>query len=214
MDESYRDENRKIMTQTPCNCIATISFHISNCTMSPDRSAAASDASSNTCTIRTRRIHPSGSSSARDGISWECSNLLHFEDISRELDEEEEMEIDQLQNSSSSLPLPPRAVESDGTLSRISSVDTFRSRVIEKHTSSGSLSRVTSLSANASNGSSSLRSYLSFSSGPDAAAGPARRLGTVTTSNANFNSQANNNDQQRQRNAAASSAGRSMLGRN
>lgn len=192
-------------------------FHIPNCTMSSDRSAAAAaaaDASSITRTTRTGRIRPSGSSSTRDGISWECSNLLHFDDICRELDEEEEMDVDQLHDSSSSsLALRPRAVASDGTLTRISSVDTFRSRVIEKHTSSGSLSRVTSLSTNASNGS-SLRSYLSFSSGPDAAAGPARRLGNVTTSNANFDSRANNNDQQRQRNAAASSAGRSMLGRN
>ena len=165
---------------------------------------------------RTGRIRPSGSSS-KDGISWECSNLLHFADICRELAEEEEMDgIEELHHSSSSsLSLPPRAIASDGTLSvsRISSAETFRNRVIEKHTSSGSLSRVTSLSANASNGS-SLRSYLSFSSGPDAAAGPARSLAAGTTSNANFDSQANNNDQQRQRNAAASSAGRSMLGRN
>ena len=165
-------------------------------------------------TRTTERIRPSGSSS-RDGISWECSNLLHFYDICRELDEEEEMDgIEELHHSStSSLSLPPRTVASDGALSRISSVDTFRSRVIEKHTSSGSVSRVTSLSTNASNGS-SLRSYLSFSSGPDAAAGPALRSAAGTTSNAHFDSHANNNQQQRQRNAAASSAGRSMLGRN
>ena len=165
---------------------------------------------------RTGRIRPSGSSS-KDGISWECSNLLHFDDICRELAEEEEMNgIEELHHSSSSsLSLPPRAIASDGTLSRISSVETFRNRVIEKHTSSGSLTRVTSLPTNANNGS-SLRSYLSFASGPDAAAGPGptRRLATGTTSNADFDSQANNNNQQRQRNAAASSAGRSMLGRN
>ena len=119
-------------------------------------------------------------------------------------------------HASSPLSLPPRAIASDGTLSRISSVDTFRSRVIEKHTSSGSLTRVTSLPTNATNGS-SLRSYLSFACGPDAAAGPGptRRLATGTTTNDDFDSQDNNNNnQQRQRNAAASSAGRSMLGRN
>ena len=193
----------------------TSPLDISICTMSSADPRAAG-ASSTTRTRRTGRIRPSGSSS-KDGISWECSNLLHFDDICRELDEEEEMDgIEELHNSSSSsLALPPRAFASDGTLSRVSSVDTFRSRVIEKHTSSGSLTRVTSMSTNASNGS-SLRSYLSFSSGPDAAAGPGptRRLAAGTTSNANFDSQANNNNQQRQRNAAASSAGRSMLGRN
>ena len=202
-----------------------------------------------TTTIRgqgTGRIR--SSSTSKDGISWECGNLLHFEDINNEVEDDDssvssdDSSVDgdsgkdnnaKKRSTTTTSRRRTRAVNNDLanafssglTMRRTSSVESFQQKIIEKHTSSGSLSRVSSL--HASNGSggrgSSLRSYLSFSSsGFDAAGGVAPRTATGTSSagagsNANFEHQRGNNgigsSSQSRRNASATSAGRALLDR-
>ena len=203
-----------------------------------------------TTTIRgqgTARIR--SSSTSKDGISWECGNLLHFEDINNEVEDDDssvssdDSSVDgdndnkakkhTTTTSSSSSRRRTRAVNNDLanafssglTMRRTSSVESFQQKIIEKHTSSGSLSRVSSLHASSGSGGrgSSLRSYLSFSSsGFDAAGGVAPRTATGTSSagagsNTNFEHQRGNNgigsSSQSRRNASATSAGRALLDR-
>ena len=191
----------------------------------------------------TARIR--SSTTSKDGISWECSNLLHFEDISKEVEDDGDSSVSSdddndndnapknRNNASASTRRRTHAVNNDLanafsnglTMRRTSSVETFQQKIIEKHTSSGSLTRVSSLhasSSNGNNGGSSLRSYLSFGRGPDAAGGVALRTATGTTSrtgagsNANFEHQRGNgigSSSQSRRNANASSAGRALLDR-
>ena len=190
----------------------------------------------------TARIR--SSTTSKDGISWECSNLLHFEDISNDIEDDDSSSVSSdddndndnapknRNSASASARRRTHAVNNDLanafsnglTMRRTSSVKSFQQKIIHKHTSSGSLTRVTSLHASSGNGNggSSSRSYLSFGSGPDAAGGVALRTATDTTSgtgagsNANFEYQRGNDigsSSQSRRNANASSAGRALLDR-
>lgn len=188
----------------------------------------------------TSRIR--SSTSVKEGISWECSNLLHFEDINNEVqdddssddsgDESSDDDCNGSDNDKGQKTTKKHsksrktsvnddlmtAFSSGLTIRRNSLVESFHQNVVKKHISAGSLSRVSSsCDATASgNNSSSLRSYLSFSSGPDAAAGyaSAHRTSTGSTGaglNANFDFEVTVSSQGR--NANASSAGRALLDR-
>ena len=200
------------------------------------------DADDGTSRHGTARIR--SSTTSKDGISWECSNLLHFEDISNDIEDDDSSSVSSdddndndnapknRNSASASARRRTHAVNNDLanafsnglTMRRTSSVKSFQQKIIHKHTSSGSLTRVTSLHASSGNGNggSSSRSYLSFGSGPDAAGGVALRTATDTTSgtgagsNANFEYQRGNDigsSSQSRRNANASSAGRALLDR-
>lgn len=191
------------------------------------------------------------SSTSKDGISWECGNLLHFEDINNAVEDDDDSsvssddswnDVDNDNDNDNAPKNPNSASTSTGsrrthavnndlanafstglTMRRTSSVESFQQKIIQKHTSSGSLTRVSSLHASSGNGNggSSLRSYLSFGRGPDAAGGAALRTATGTTSgtgagsNSNFGYQRGNDigSSQSRRNANASSAGRALLDR-
>ena len=201
------------------------------------------DADDGTSRHGTARIR--SSTTSKDGISWECSNLLHFEDVNKEVEDDGDSSVSSdddndnvnapknRNNASASTRRRTHAVNNDLanafsnglTMRRTSSVESFQQKIIEKHTSSGSLNRVSSLhasSGNGNNGGSSLRSYLSFGRGPDAAGGVPLRTATGATSgtgagsNANFEHQRGNgigSSSQSRRNASASSAGRALLDR-
>ena len=185
----------------------------------------------------TARIRSSATS--KDGISWECGNLLHFEDISKEVEDDDDSSVssddssnDANNDASTTSRRKTNAVNNDLanafssglTMRRTSSVESFQQKIIHKHTSNGNLSRVSSLHASSGNGGGglSLRSYLSFGSGPDAAGGTALRTATGATSgtgagsNANFEYQQGNGvggSSLSRRNANATSAGRALLDR-
>ena len=178
----------------------------------------------------TVRIRPS--STSKDGISWECATLLHFEDISKEIEDDGDsssVSSDDSSNDVDNNNAPKNRNTSTNNdlanafstglmMRRKSSVESFQQKIIHKHTSNGNLSRVSSLHASSGNGGggSSLRSYLSFGSGPDAAGGIVLSTTTGADSNANFEYQRGNdigNSSQSRRNANATSAGRALLDR-
>ena len=132
-------------------------------------------------------------------ISYECSIMAHFTDLSQMIDSEESSSPqDDLSNSISNL-----------RVSR-SQVELFENKTIEKHLTTGRIQRTMSVT-NTSKDTAKMRSYLSFGS---AASSLSQTSEERCRKNEGFYaSNDNDTDINKRRKTAASAAGRAMLRR-